>query len=68
MQQHHELFTTLTSFGLLFKQSYDYASFRINEKPYIKLNIKWELLSLPFKTIFFLLKLQPIMGLYFAAL
>ena len=42
VMQHHQQVTMVTSFGLLFRPSSDYASFRIKEKPHNFLMSKWE--------------------------
>ena len=40
MQQHQQQFTIVNAFGFLFRPSSDHASFRMNENPYNRLNVK----------------------------
>ena len=51
MQQYHQQLTMVTSFGLLFRPSSDYASFGITEKPYNRLNVKMGRDLTPLKSI-----------------
>jgi hypothetical protein len=47
MQQRHQQFTLVTSFGLLFRPLSEDAPFRIKEKLYDHFNIKWEQILFP---------------------